>query len=82
VPLITAKRAGACSHCGGSIRKDEQAWFTTETGLRHPEDQCRLASGSAHRTNRRAGTCGNCKRHVPAGHGRLKHAGEEHRDGR
>lgn len=75
MPLISAKKSGSCTACGGLIRKTEQAWYTSETGLRHVEPQCREAAASGFRVNRRAGTC-NCGAAVPAGQGRLVHLGE------
>jgi ribosomal protein L24E len=79
VPIITTRKAGACTFCGGGIRKGEQAWFTSETGVRHPEPACRSAAASGYRTNGRAGPCARCGSHVPAGQGRLVLAGEEKR---
>jgi hypothetical protein len=78
VPLIAARRAGTCTACGGAVRKHEQAWFTTEQGLRHPA--CATSTSTVHRTNQRAGTCA-CGAHVPASTGRLVHLGSVVRNG-
>lgn len=80
MPLITVKKQGTCTACGGRIRKTEQAFYTAATGLRHPEPSCSTATKSAHRPNARAGRC-SCGEWVAAGQGRLVHEGEEERKG-
>lgn len=70
MPLIEAKRGGACAACGGTIRRGEQAWYTQAGGLRHPEEYCRTATQVRFRPNQRAGTC-SCGARVPANAGHL-----------
>ena len=70
MPTIVAKRAGTCRACGGLIRKGEEADFTSELGLAHPEPQCSQAP-VRFRPNTRATTCA-CGAWVKAGEGRLR----------
>ncbi|WNG35838.1 hypothetical protein F0U61_20785 [Archangium violaceum] len=68
--IIIAKKDGTCRACGKLVRKGEEADFTAELGLAHPEPQCSTAP-ALHRPNRRAGTC-CCGWAVAAGAGRLR----------
>ncbi|QRK08084.1 hypothetical protein JQX13_50425 [Archangium violaceum] len=70
MPIIIAQRDGTCRACGKLVRKGEEADFTSELGLAHPEPQCSTAP-ARHRPNRRAGTC-RCGQAVAAGSGRLR----------
>jgi hypothetical protein len=73
MPLITAKRSSPCAACGGTVQKEEQAWYTQEGGLRHVEPTCRLGP-VRFRPNLRPGTC-RCGARVAARAGLLTHAG-------
>lgn len=81
MPVILTKKAGTCAACGGAIQKGEEAFYTAEGGLRHPEPACSSASSASHRANTRPGRC-NCGTWVEKGEGTLVHAGEESRGGR
>ncbi|WNG49209.1 hypothetical protein F0U60_37645 [Archangium minus] len=68
--IIIAKKDGTCRACGKLVRKREEADFTAELGLAHPEPQCSRAP-AVHRPNRRAGRC-RCGTWVEAQAGRLR----------
>ncbi|QRK06041.1 hypothetical protein JQX13_38845 [Archangium violaceum] len=70
MPIIVAQKDGTCRACGKLVRKGEEADYTAEQGLAHPEPQC-SAAPALHRPNRRAGQC-RCGASVPAGAGRLR----------
>lgn len=74
MPVIEAKREGACAACGGRIQRTEQAWYTQEGGLRHPWPKC-MSAEVQHRPNRHAGTC-RCGKQVRAREGHLVREGE------
>nr|WP_239578558.1 hypothetical protein [Archangium primigenium] len=67
---MTAKRAGTCRACGGLVRKGEEADFSAEQGLSHPEPQCARAP-PRFRPNSRATRCA-CGTWVRAQEGRLR----------